>query len=131
MSLGQSLQGYRQELGRSNPLNIRIILTSLVLAFTPLALADFVTVSRAYELEPDLVQVPVSPVSSLFFSNCEGCGTASGQLTANTQLKVDGQTVDFDEFCAAIRQAKQSAQSGIFLLHHLESNEIESVSVFL
>jgi hypothetical protein len=131
MSLGQSIQGYRQELGRSNPLNIKIIVTSLMLAFTPLAFADFVTVSRAYELEPELVHIPLSPVSGLFFSNCEGCGMKSGQLTVNTQLSVDGKTVDFEEFCEAMRQAKQSTGSGIFLLHHLESNEIESVSVSL
>jgi hypothetical protein len=112
-------------------LNIKIITTLLMLAFAPLTSADFVTVSRAYELDPEHVHIPVSPASNMLFSNCDGCGTKSGQLTANTRFMVDGKTVSFEKFCDAMRLAKRSAHSGIFLMHHLESNEIESVSVFL
>jgi hypothetical protein len=109
----------------------RIIITALMMAFTLPALADFVTISRAYELEPELVNIPLSPSSSMLFSNCAGCGTTSGQLTAQTRFRVNGKTVDFEEFCDAIRLAKQSEHSGIFLQHHLESNAIVSVSVSL
>ena len=109
----------------------RIIIAALMMAVTAPALADFVAVSRAYELEPNLVNVPVSSSSSMSFSNCDGCETTSGQLNAQTRFSVDGETVDFEEFCDAIRLAKQSEHSGIFLLHHLESNAILSVSVSL
>jgi len=101
------------------------------MAFTLPAWADFVTISRAYELEPEFVNIPLSPSSSILFSNCAGCGTTSGQLTAQTRFRVDGKTVDFVEFCDALRLAKQTENSGVFLQHHLESNEIESVSVSL
>ena len=102
-----------------------------MMAFTAPALADFVAASRAYELEPDLVTVPVTASSSMLFRNCDGCEATSGQLNAQTRFSVDGETVDFEEFCDAIRLAKQSEHSGIFLLHHLESNAIVSVSVSL
>ena len=102
-----------------------------MLAFAPLTSADFVTVSRAYELEPELVHIPVSPASNMLFSNCDGCRTKSGQLTANTRFMVDGKTVSFEKFCDAMRLAKQSEHAGIILLHHMETNEIKSVSVSL
>jgi len=101
------------------------------MALTTGALADIVRVSRAYELEPKLVNVPMSPSSSMLFSNCDGCETTSGQLNAQTRFSVDGKTVDFDKFCDAIRLAKRSEGSGILVLHHLESNAIVSVSVSL
>jgi hypothetical protein len=109
----------------------RIIITALIMVFTLPALADFVTISRAYELEPELVNIPLSPSSSMLFSNCSGCEITSGQLTTQTRFSVDAKTVDFDEFCDAMRLAKQSEHSGIFLQHHLESNTIVSVSVSL
>ena len=112
-------------------MKIRIIITTLVIVFALPALADFVTISRAYELEPEHVYVPVSPSSSMLFSNCDKCERVSGQLTAQTQFSVGGKNVDFEEFCDALRLAKQSEHSGVFLLHHLESNVIESVSVSL
>jgi len=101
------------------------------MALTAPALADIVQVSRAYELEPKLVNVPMSPSSSMLFSNCDGCETTSGQLNAQTRFSVDGKTVDFDELCDAIRLAKKSEGSGIIVLRHLESNAIVSVSVSL
>ena len=110
-------------------MKFNIIISSLVMALTAPALADFVTASRVYELEPDLVHIPLSPVSSLRFSNCEGCRTISGQLTTSTRFRVDGKTVSFEDFCAAMRIARRSSQSGMFVQHHLESNEIGSVSV--
>jgi hypothetical protein len=109
----------------------KIIITALTVVFTLPALADFVTISRAYELEPEHVNVPLSPSSSMLFSNCDECETTSGQLTAQTLFSVDGETVDFEDFCNALRLAKQSEHSGVFLQHHLESNAIESVSVSL
>ena len=107
----------------------RVIISSLVMALTAPALADFVTASRVYELEPDLVHIPLSPGSSLRYSNCEGCGTISGQLTTRTRFRVDGKTVSFEEFCNAVKQARRTEHSGVFLQHHLESDEIGSVSV--
>jgi len=101
------------------------------MALTAPAWADLVQISRAYELEPGLVNVPVSPSSSMFFSNCKGCETTSGQLNAQTRFSVNGKAVDFDEFCDAIRLAKRSKGSGIVLLRHLKSNAIVSVSVSL
>lgn len=109
----------------------RIVICALMTVIALPALADFERVSRAYELQPEQVNVPLSPSSSMFFKNCDGCETRSGQLTPKTRFSVDGKTVDFEEFCNAMRLAKQSEHSGIFLHHHLESNAIVSVSVSL
>jgi len=101
------------------------------MAFTLPALADFKTVARAYELEPELVNIPLTPSSRILFSECVGCEGTSAQLTAQTRFSVDGKNVGFEEFCDAIRLAKQSERSGIILKHHLESNTVVFVSVFL
>jgi len=114
-------------------MKFRIIITVLTMALTAPAWADLVQISRAYELEPSRVNVPVSPSSSMFFSECAGCAATSGQLNAQTRFSVNGKTVDFEEFCDAIRLAKRSKEkrSGIVLLRHIESNAIVSVSVSL
>jgi len=102
-----------------------------MIVFALPTLADFVTVSEVYELEPDFINVPLTPSSSLAFRNCEECATTSGQLTAETEFSVRGKKVGFKELCNAIRLAKQSEHAAIFLQHHLESNAILSVSVSL
>ena len=102
-----------------------------MMIFTLPAVADIVTISRVYELEPDLVSVPLTATSRMLFSDCDGCEATSAQLTAETLFTVDGMTVDFGDFCNAIRLAQQSERAGIFLQHHLESNAVLSVSVSL
>jgi hypothetical protein len=109
----------------------RITIAALLLAFTLPAFAQFDTVARTYELEPDLVNVPPTPGSLMRFSSCSGCAATSAQLTNDTRFSVDGKTVNFDEFCDAMRLAQQSERSGIFLKHHLKSDAIVSVSVSL
>jgi hypothetical protein len=95
------------------------------------AFADFETVSRAYELEPDLVSVPPTPSSRIHFSECSGCVATSAQLTSKTRFSVDGKTVTFEGFCDAVRLAQRSERSGVILQHHLESDAVISVSVSL
>ena len=95
------------------------------------ALADYVAISEVYELKPEHVNIPLSPSSNMFFSDCDECATTSAQITAQTRFIVDGQPVDFKDFCNALRLAKQSEHAGVFLQHHLKSNAIESVSVSL
>jgi hypothetical protein len=124
-------QDCRQEFERSNPVKYRIIIGALFIAFTYPAFADFVTVSRAYELNPDLVSVPPTPSSRMRFRDCSGCDATSAQLTEETRFSVDGKAVHFKEFCDAVRLAQQSEHSAIILLHHLESDAVVSVSVLL
>ena len=109
----------------------KIMIMALVMVFTLPAFAEYVTISRAYELDAAQVSVPVSANSRIQFSRCDQCEKRSAQLTEETLFTVGGETVNFQDFCDAMRLAKQSERTAMLLEHHLKSDTVISVSVSL
>jgi len=110
-------------------MKFKIIITAMILMFAFPATADFVTSARAYELALSDVTVPPSQNSKLMFKECDDCDYMSIRLTPNTQYKINGRSVRFDQFREAIRGIRNADQTAAIVLHHLESDTVKSVSV--
>ncbi len=112
-------------------MKIKLIITTILVVLAFPALADFETVSRAYEVNASSLTVPPSQNSRISFNQCEDCETTTVRLTSKTRYSVNGRTVRFDRFREAVQSARQSDQAGVFLLHHLQSDAVLSVSIIL
>lgn len=110
--------------------NLSTIAAILMLSALP-ALADFETVSIAYEIKAQNLSIPTTQNSRIRFSECDECEPKSARLTPNTSYTLNGRRVRFEKFRQALRSFGDSEKGPVILLHHLESDTVVSVSVTL
>jgi hypothetical protein len=106
----------------------KLILLALLTLSLPVA-ADFVIVSEAYEIALSNFRVPATPSSGVQFKKCDECDYQTVRVTPNTRYVVNGQAVTLKEFRKRVFDVRDRAAETIIVLHHLESDTIESVSV--
>ncbi len=110
-------------------MNIRKVLFCTLLVISLPVAAEFVTVSRAYEIALSDFRVPATPSSGVQFKECAECDIVIIRVTPNTQYRVSGKLVTLKEFRKSVFQIRDRAAETIIVLHHLESDTVESVSV--
>ena len=87
--------------------------------------------SQAYEVSVENFQPPQSDNGAATFKECADCDVRRVQVTASTRYAVNGRAVDLEEFRLALLQTKDREGGSITVLHHLESNSVESVDAWL
>ena len=84
-------------------------------------------ISQAYEILLNNFQAPVSAVSTIWFKECDDCEQQHVRVTEATIYSVNGRSVRLEEFRIAILQASDRDNMAVTVLHHLESNTVESI----
>ena len=95
-----------------------------------LAAADDV-VSRAYEVALNDFRAPATENGGIAFKPCSSCERRLVRVTAGTRYAVNGRTVRLEDFRKAVNQAHDRDEKTVIVLHHLESDTIESLDVSL
>lgn len=110
-------------------MGIRKILMGILLAASLPAAADFTVVAPAYELVLSNLVVPVTTTGTLSFRECNECEPKVVRLTRNTQFKVNGQSVELQEFRKIVFEVKDRSNKTVIVKHDLPSDTIVYVSV--
>ncbi|MDJ0793919.1 MAG: hypothetical protein QNI98_06685 [Woeseiaceae bacterium] len=95
------------------------------------AMAEFETVSRAYEVALGKMRIPTSIYSSVGFRECDECEMHTVRLTGNTRFVVNGRTVSFEKFREMAAAVNDADAVPVIVLRHLESDTITRISVSL
>ena len=109
-------------------MNIRNILICALLMASFSAMAEFTTISRAYEAVLSDTRVPATPNSGIIFKECADCDMRTLRVTPDTQYLVNGKSVTLKDFRKSVFQVRERANTAITILHHLESDTVVSVS---
>jgi hypothetical protein len=112
-----------------NLINIKKLLSiSLICAvFSATAMGQGRVISQAYEILLNNFQAPVSAVSTIVFKECDECEQQHARVTEATLYSVNGRSVRLEEFRIAVLQATDRDSKAVTVLHHLESNTVESI----
>lgn len=102
-------------------------LATTVFAGSPVA-ADFQTVSRAYEVALSDFRMAATHNGAVIFRRCADCEATAVRVTPKTLYQLNGQPVTLREFRKSIFQVRDRAAGTIIVLHHLESDTVESVT---
>ncbi len=86
-------------------------------------------VSQAYELTMDQFTAPTTANSNIAFKECEDCQVLRMRVSAATSYTVNGKQVRLDDFRLAVAELRGNEQASVTVLHHLESNTVQSISV--
>jgi hypothetical protein len=112
-------------------MNVRKIIAVALLTLSLPAAADFVIVSEAYEIALSDFRVPATPSSGAQFKQCEECDYQTVRVTPGTQYVVNGKAVTLKEFRKRVFDIRDRTAATVIVLHHLESDVIESVSIVI
>lgn len=104
-----------------------IILATLLLSLS--AAAEFVTVSRAYEVALSDFRVPATPSGAVIFRTCADCDFQQVRVTPLTTYQINGRTLELKKFRERIFKIRNRAPVTVIVLRHLESDTVVSVSV--
>lgn len=88
-------------------------------------------VSQAYEVAIGDFRAPVSQNGVVAFKQCEDCERRLVRVTPATRYTIDGKSVQLDDFRKAIGPSGSRQRGDVIVLHHLESDTIESITVSL
>ena len=104
-----------------------LFIALLCATFSATALGQGRVISQAYEILLNNFQAPVSASSTIVFRECEECDPMHVRVNEATRYSINGRSVRLEEFRIAILQTTDRDNKAVTVLHHLESNMIESI----
>ena len=110
-------------------MNIKILLTVTLICLGLAAAAEDRIISQAYEVALSDFRAPATPNGGVAFKPCSNCERISVRVTPATRYSINGKSVRLEDFRTAVRQASDRDKKGVIVLHHLESDTIQSLDV--
>jgi len=112
-------------------MNIKFLVAVILLSLgTSNATADKI-VSLAYEVPLSEFRAPATTNGGASFRECSECERHLVRVTAATHYVINGQSMQLPAFKEALLHAKDRDEKTLTVLHHLESDTIQSISVSL
>lgn len=105
------------------------IFATLLLSLS--AAAQFVTISRAYEIALSDFRVPATPNGAVIFRTCADCDFQKVRVTPLTTYEINGKPLELRKFRERIFKVRDRDPVTVIVLHHLESDTVVSISVTL
>ncbi len=109
----------------------RKLLILVLLGLSLSAAADLTTITAAYEVAVTDLRLPVSENGTLTFKQCPDCEAQTLRVTGKTGYVVNDRYVALAEFKNQLRRVRSRKPVAATVMHHLESNTINAISVDL
>ncbi|MDH3275213.1 MAG: hypothetical protein OEM64_04940 [Gammaproteobacteria bacterium] len=110
-------------------------LKGLVLGFALIAghsaMADFKTITRAYEVVLSDFRAPASVNGIVSFKTCESCEVQTVNVSSTTRYQLNDRTVTLPQFRRSLSTVQDRSDETIVVMHHLESDVVTSISISL
>ena len=106
-------------------------LALVLLGLSISAVADFRTITEAYEVDLSDLRLPGSEYGTLTFKQCSDCETQTVSVTSNTRYLINDRDFALTEFKEGLKRVRNRKGSSVSVLHHLESNTIKAIKVWL
>ena len=84
---------------------------------------------RVHEVRLSALRLPAVESGSIAFKACDACGYTTRRVTPGTRWEINGQTVRFDEFRAALAAIQNREEQPVTVHHDLGTGLIKEVAV--
>lgn len=111
-------------------MSIRSLLAALLLCLGAPAAADFVPVSRAYEVALAYLRLPGTANGTVTFRACETCDYQTIRVTSGTRYEANDQLLTLQDFQKSLEDVRNPSDITATVLHHLESDTIQAIRVW-
>ena len=110
-------------------MKIRTFIALVLLGLSAAAYSDIV--SQAYEVSLSDFRAPATENGGIAFKPCSDCERRIVRVTSATRYAISGKKVRLKDFRKAVVQADDRDEKSVTVLHHLESNTIESLDLVM
>lgn len=112
-------------------MNIKILVTTLLLSLALPAAADSTIVQDAFEVALSDLRLPQHESGTIAFKECRSCDFVTRRVGADTRYSLNGKSVKLSHFRAALARVTERSSEAITVIHHLERNQVTAVLVNL
>ncbi len=112
-------------------MRIRKLLVLILLGLSLSAVADFRTITEAYEVDLSNLRLPGTENGTLTFKQCPDCEAQTLRVTGKTRYLINDRDFALAEFKEQLKRVRTRKDQNVSVLHHLESNTIKAVKVWL
>ncbi len=110
-------------------MNIKTLFAIALICFGLSAAAEDRIITLAYEITLSNFNVPVTANGGVTFKECAECELIRTRVTPNTRYAINDKTVRLEDFRKAVGQVRNPDEKLIVVLHHLESDTVQSLNV--
>lgn len=111
-------------------MTIRTLLAALLVCLSVPAAADFVLVSKAYEVTLSELRLPGTANGTVTFRECETCDWHTIRVNAATRYEVNDQPLTLEDLRKGLEDVRNPSAVPVTVLHHLESDTIKAIRVW-
>ena len=112
-------------------MHIRKLLVLVLLGLSLAAAADFRTITEAYEVDLSDLRLPGGENGTLTFKRCSDCEAQTLRVTSKTRYVINDRDFTLAEFKEQLNGVRNRKSRGVSVLHHLESDTIKAIEVWL
>ena len=112
-------------------MHIQRLLVLIILGLSLSAAADFRTITEAYEVELSDMRLPGNESGNLTFRQCSDCEPETLRVTVKTRYLINDHDFALAEFKKQLKPVRNRKDKSVAVLHHLESNTIKAIKVWL
>jgi hypothetical protein len=112
-------------------MHIQRLLVLTILGLSLSAAAEFRTITEAYEVDLSDLRLPRSENGNLTFKQCPDCEAETFRATAATRYLINDRDFTLVEFKKQLKRVTNRTDHSVAVLHHLESNTIQAIKVWL
>ena len=109
----------------------RNLLVLVLLGLSLAAAADFKTITESYEVGLSDLRLPGSEYGTLTFRQCSGCESQTLRVTSKTRYVINDRDFALAEFKEQLERVRNRKDQIVSVLHHLKSNTIKAIKVWL
>ena len=109
----------------------RKLLVLVLLGLSLAAAADFRTITEAYEVYLSDLRLPGSENGTLTFKQCSDCELQTLRVISKTRYWINNRDFALTEFKEQLKRIRNRRDQNVSVLHHLESNTIKAIKVWL
>ncbi len=112
-------------------MQLRQLLALVLLGLSLAAAADFRTITEAYEVDLSDLRLPGSENGTLTFRQCSDCAAQTLRVSGKTRYLINDRDFALAEFKEQLKRVRNRKDQIVSVLHHLESNTIKAIKVWL
>jgi hypothetical protein len=108
-----------------------LIIAVFCIAFANNAAGEGRVIAQAYEVLLEHFQAAPSVPGTITIRECAECDVLRFRITSATRYAVNGRPMQLEEFRLFLNQSTNTNDGSITVLHHLESDRVESIDAWL
>ena len=105
-------------------MNIKMIVTALLLSLSLTAAAQFKTIAEAYEVALSDIRLPQNEAGTIAYKTCADCPYETKRVNAATVWEFNGKAMSLKKFRHNVETLDRSSKIAVQVLHHLELNQV-------